>query len=1069
MPSFIRVTDQKFYAQLNNGNSFSLNPSDFSRELKGGVTEKLRAEFDVEVTWYTELNSFSVYTNNAAGFIRVEFNGNDFFNDGFSVGDQVKISLPSAGAPPNTYYTGDIQSITDGEVEIINAVLQAGTAFTDGYVSNLSNGFLTGLTPLTALKYKFGLIENDEPINFLSKLTNTEQIILIDGIDHGSPLTFSDGVSFGNNKAWVTGTASCAYVGTNLDKDRNVPQLTGQTFRIRHDFVINPLYRDGELDSLIGTDQPPSDIYKGNRSLKYVFNTEFRTTLNSPNTSKNANYDTQKGSVGYLGESCNGYANNYSIGSLSYINVTDGSIPADRIQIDKTTRVSFNLLSDSALLTNTTPFVVGHSAILDSLEYTNSTDNYQDLWLHETVRQVTGLGATSGTIIKNVTAINNTSQSTSIVFDVEFTSDAQKQIENGQDYALFLTVQDEAKTVDTGNKATIRIDVNTYEKSPDIAGLYEVEKLEQYPHPLDFELGVSEGFTSGKMFVEDGQMLYARLKVLNTYLGDDLTLTEDVTLENLTFKLVVFDTVNNTWFNLRELEIDLSDQVVSGNIQNIELDSTRGYILTDTDIFNSLKLSTDTNDGTWQYYDLQVGYKIPWQTWLEAIDADPIFYDKSLSLNGLNQNASRYMSNPDYKIRLLIDANVETIGVTTNYVKSSGDFTVYNYETDDQDPDAYSCEINTYNSDGVVLENNIIKKEFTEVRAKITPIVPPTFTQSVDFTKVSTDWTRYAHGNKLTIGSVPRLGDWTNQQANDTDTFTDRVTTFTKNDPLLYTSTANQILADQNCNAIYGCVSLLEYEFYSITGKMFSNEPDDDVIAYTLAFLTDEDGVEHTLSLCVTTGGLLLDLNPSYTPGSTTTSVFTFGSGFCEWALVYDYGKDTCKQLDFYQTTKNGFQWNNAAVGDVTFSVSRAANDFTIDVSWPVDGTTFTNTFNYNINDDVDTEKFMGLQRIAFTFLSQNQGGFKDVELTLPDSYYYGILRIETNDSPTDNAISELSTIIEAPENSLLKQITGTSRLATLSYDGNSFYIQGLVETSLINEGDDYKFSGLLRLKDLEV
>jgi hypothetical protein len=1112
MPSFIRVADQKFFSETNNGSNFGLNTSDFSRELKGGVGEKIRAQIDVEVTWYTQLDSFSVYTSNPNNFMRIEVNGNDFYSDGFSVGDSVKVTLPSATTPgptTNTKYTGTIKAISTGEIEIDNLVLVQGTAFTNGYVANLNNGFLTGLTDLTALKYRFGLIENDEPFNTLSKLTNTEQIYLIDDINHGSPLTFSNGVSFGNNKAWDNGSIQVAYVQDVLDKDRNVPELTSQRFRIIHDFVITPYYRDGELDALKDIDSPPSDIFKGDRSLKYVFNTEFRTTLNSPNTSKNADYDTQKGSVGYFGESFNGYANDYFIDRLVYFNVDD-SIQTDKVQIDKKTNVSFYVNSLSGTLSASTPFVVGHSALLDSLDYTRDTKTYNNLWLNETLRGTVAASPVAGSgIITNMTITNLNANESYISFDVEFTSDEQKQIENGQDYILHVTTYDTSTTVDTGDKVTNLIDVNVYEKSPDIAGLFDVEKLEQYPHPLAFDSGVSEGFTEGKMFVEDGQMLSARFKVLNTYLGDDLTLSEDVTLEALRFKIVVFNTITSEWFDLRELEIDISNDVVSGNVQNIELDSTRGYILKDDDIFNYLKLTTDNNDGTWQYYNLEVGYKIPWQDWLELEGADTIFYDKNLSNNGLNQNASRYMSLNDYTIRFLVDADVETIGVTTNYVKSSRNFTAFDRETDDQDPDAYTCSINTYDARSIELENNVIDNEFTEIRAVFTPVNPPTFTQSVDFTEVANDWNRFAHGgafyrtfsqgaNRLARSTYQYLIDnaalppepfeygWNNDQANNInddldpleDVFGGGATTFAnKFDPSLYTSTPNQIQSEDNLNAFYGCYSLIEYEFYEITGEMYGNGStppnDDDLLSFVIAFNTDEQGLEHTLSLCATTGGYLLDTDPAYKAdpdNKNINSIKTLGVGEKinpSWALVYNYGKRDSEQIFLKTTAASATSWQNA--NNLMFDVVRSGNDITIDVSWDIGGIIESETWNYNLLTNSFTEKFVRPQRIGFAYSSLDNSGFTNVDLTLPTSNYYGILRIETEDSPSDFAISELSTDIEAPESSLLKQITGDERKSTLAYDGTSFILQGLIETSKVTEGENYKFSGELRLRDLEL
>ena len=151
------------------------------------------------------------------------------------------------------------------------------------------------------------------------------------------------------------------------------------------------------------------------------------------------------------------------------------------------------------------------------------------------------------------------------------------------------------------------------------------------------------------------------------------------TLNDLKFDIAVYNFTDDTWNSLRSLVIDLSDQTNVNGIQQIELDTTRGYKLKDGSIFNYLKVSTGSNDGTKQYYNIQVGYRIPWQSWLEFEDAPTDFYDKSKSYNGLNQKASNYSMNPsalNYGIKVLFDATVDS----TRYVKTSEEIKVYDYE-----------------------------------------------------------------------------------------------------------------------------------------------------------------------------------------------------------------------------------------------------------------------------------------------------------------------------------------------------------------------------------------------------
>ncbi len=295
MPSEIRVVDQKFYYQLRNGDTFTENTGDFTTHLKGNILEKVKAVFNVQVSWYLNIRNYNVLYDSSANTLRIELAGTNFQNNGFAVGDEVKLSQV------DRQVRGVITSINTGEVTLGSVTTPQGSPFADGYTTQIEGPDpLTGLTEKTALNYKFGLIEQNEFFNTLSKLTNTDQIYRVSGIDHGNPLTFADGESFGNNKAWVTGDMKCAFVGLVPDKDYNYNEDTTQEFQIEHEFIINPFFRDGELDSLNGIDTPPLDIFNGDKSLKYVFQTEFRTEISNPNTSMIADYDTQLGSVGYF-------------------------------------------------------------------------------------------------------------------------------------------------------------------------------------------------------------------------------------------------------------------------------------------------------------------------------------------------------------------------------------------------------------------------------------------------------------------------------------------------------------------------------------------------------------------------------------------------------------------------------------------------------------------------------------------------------------------------------------------------------------------------------------------------
>ena len=608
-----------------------------------------------------------------------------------------------------------------------------------------------------------------------------------------------------------------------------------------------------------------------------------------------------------------------------------------------------------------------------------------------------------------------------VEFDVTFSGDQLTRLEKGQDYQIFVHLQKNGQTVDTGSKTKVPLDINIYDKNADVFGLFGLDRHEQFPHPYDFVDRLSStGFTNAKLNVEEGVLTFG-------YFWLDTSL--NAFLETLDFTLNTYNTVSGAYQEFRRLSIDLSDQVIVDGKQQIELDSTRGYLLKENDQFNYLKIITGDLVGDKQYYEVLVGWKTPFQSWLEYSDADPVFYDRTKSFNGLNQFAANYSNSNDYQLRTFIEANVSNGEAITNYVHSSENIEVWGYDEDDQgSPDTYLCAVNTYNISGVVLENNIINNEFTEVRGEFTPNVPPVFTIDVDMTEVATLWNRFSHGNKSLTATSGRLngnpqldvvGSYANNQAGIVDGIKDTMwggglVIYDKDAPELYTSTPTTIFSNQNIGAYYGCYSIDQYEYYSITGKMFSTGFDNDAISFVLAFHVDSEGVEHTISLVATTGGILLDRNPAYTNGDYNIDIFSINppapDNVAAWALVYNFGKDDMKQLDIFRTIEPVAGWDQLDPNTETFefSVNRSSDDFEVVGNWNLPTGLANNTFNYNLLSDPLTEKFAKAQSIGFSFNSQSDGGFKDVKLINPSGDYYGILRILPENSPSDQSMIEL-------------------------------------------------------------
>jgi hypothetical protein len=191
MPINFNLIEQKFYNQFNNGDNYNLNTSDYTTNLNGAVGENIKVIQKVKVSWLSSTSAINEFSIN--GNTLTQQNG-DFTQDGFVLGDIIDIwdtSVPSAIVQDRT-----IVSISALQIEFDGA--SAGTnTYTDAKVY--------GKTFLKSLVFKYGLIENNEGTNFISKIdTVAENRFYASGI----------GVDTGGG---VRDTSPIRYISYNYD------------------------------------------------------------------------------------------------------------------------------------------------------------------------------------------------------------------------------------------------------------------------------------------------------------------------------------------------------------------------------------------------------------------------------------------------------------------------------------------------------------------------------------------------------------------------------------------------------------------------------------------------------------------------------------------------------------------------------------------------------------------------------------------------------------------------------------------------------------------------------------
>ena len=202
-------------------------------------------------------------------------------------------------------------------------------------------------------------------------------------------------------------------------------QKFSNRYEISHEFTI-PYYYEGESDSLESTANPP-DLYKGNNSPKYIYETTWYSDINDPNTGIKIKHNSSKGASGFFDESFNGDESPYTVNNLVYTDITDGGT-TDRLNIGKTTRVNFEVVDSDGDFTTSQLAVVAHGAVVESSQYAISTKDFNDVWTLETLRSNAGAVASSNVLINDYIITYVDSNTIWVQFDVTFTAEQKHYI-----------------------------------------------------------------------------------------------------------------------------------------------------------------------------------------------------------------------------------------------------------------------------------------------------------------------------------------------------------------------------------------------------------------------------------------------------------------------------------------------------------------------------------------------------------------------------------------------------------------------------------------------------------------
>lgn len=693
----VNIISSKFYKQWINDTDFSVDTSNYCDNLAGLVMQKIKLVQQIKIQWSSRMlaaqnepsNMQWSVTQVSSTIMTIDRgDGGSFLTDGFNNNDTIRItSCSTTGSTFQTFNDGIVSELTATHMKITflsaTAVMQ----------NNIFWWWINGITPLTSLVYNFGLIENNENYNDLSKATDESQgwyslgTIGDNGVS-GRETTVVQMEGLGVSNAWENGNATVSYV----DDDDSFT-LFWQIFEIEHTFIV-PYFSYGNVSDLNNNILP--SYLNGCNSLKYVFTADFRTVLSNPNTSKKAKVTNVLGSVGWFNESFNGFDSNYKLNSVTYTDSLLGS--TNGCLIGQTTIVTIEI---EKLAGNFGSDVVGvYFSYLPELkdEVSNTITTFEENYIYDNIFCEIGGGSQGGGNVLDDCLATASTNILTVTFNTDFSTTQQVKLSNLKSYVLGFEVGDSSK--DSGvSDVVILKSVNTFDDSSDIPNLMTFTN-EIYPYTEDFS---TAGVTDFRGWNEHN------LAIKSSFILD---LTKSAFVNSFEAYLVAYKTSNGSYFELDKYVFNMDNTLVTvgaNTYQGLLVDTTRNYPLVLGSEKNGVKITIDqsTMTGTSPKYDIEFCQKFSWEDWIKNFDVNPIFTNFSKDQNNLNFKTSNYSNLFGYKIRMMFKFNVGGIsylGVQndTDYLFFTPDFRIFDYDLDGNVTPNFTQVIETFTEDGTI-------------------------------------------------------------------------------------------------------------------------------------------------------------------------------------------------------------------------------------------------------------------------------------------------------------------------------------------------------------------------------
>lgn len=626
--------------------------------LLANVGDKIRIvhEFKVEQTAIASEDNPMVfnYTNGVIGGGWIYDPQGQFGN--YKIGDSVLWGDYVVGADNGDYTISD---------KIGTQLIQLNPAPADPPNTAKVHAIISIRTPITGMRYRYNFIENNEGLNFFSKVDGSEQVLIREVVDasNNTPLP----MEFLGSECYQAGEATIQGEGI-VDTWQYY-----SNFKIIFDTFVTPVMLAEQLADAKNGIAP---LYFQNLNcLKYVCGFDAMYIYTDPNRKISETFSDVLGETGWFNENFNTGLTNYFIDDTEFIQTVPVLANISAVELTQNAqifRITVKNTLDTPFVNNQTKFVVGFAKCpFDETEYQGNGRDLRTNFVFDRAQSTVGAAAVQGElsgitgmrVLKDVVANFISSSEIQIVGLIEFGDDAFDIINESSvfNYMMFVTVANHTLDTNSSDKVNLLIGPDEYYINNTDPGMIQIQNIFLRHFETD---PLTEGVSAPDLYPTDdvapcGLFFIDRL-------GRE---TDDISIRSVTMRVKAKNAVTLDEFTLDEFVSDLSAAPIINGYQYINQNIPRQFHIPSTEVRKTIVVTRrdDLDTATKFYYGCNFPFLVRWMYWAQQQDNNGAFFNTSLPLNGFNQFWQRYGTVADWSVYYEIVITAEKNGAPQRY------------------------------------------------------------------------------------------------------------------------------------------------------------------------------------------------------------------------------------------------------------------------------------------------------------------------------------------------------------------------------------------------------------------